>query len=136
MARKVDKIIEEILRESKTIAVVGLSPKKDRASHRVARYLQKQGYRIIPVNPGYPEIIGEKCYSSLDDVPGKIDVVDIFRSSDYVPPIVEGAIRKGAGVAWMQLGVVNEKAVRRAEAAGLRVIADRCMMMEHQRLLG
>ncbi len=136
MAREAEEAIEEILRESKTIAVVGLSPKEDRASHRVARYLQERGYRIIPVNPGHPEILGEKCYPSLSDVPGKVDVVDIFRSSDYIPPIVEEAIRKGAGVVWMQLGVANEEAARRAEAAGLRVVADRCMMMEHQKLLG
>lgn len=136
MAREADKEIEEILRESKTIAVVGLSPNEDRASHRVARYLQERGYRIIPVNPGHPEILGEKCYPSLSDVPGKVDVVDIFRSSDYIPPIVEEAIRKGAGVVWMQLGVHNEAAARRAEAAGLRVVADRCMMVEHKKLLG
>lgn len=121
----------------RNIAVVGLSDKPERASYRVASYLQQAGYRIIPVNPGLTQVLGEKCYPSLEEVPPdiSIDVVDIFRRSEDVPPIVEAAIRRGVPVIWMQEGVVNEEAAAKAKAAGCTVIMDRCLMKEHQRAL-
>ncbi len=125
--------IKSILRESKTIAVVGLSPNAERDSHRVARYLQGQGYRIIPVNPNADEILGERSYPNLTSVPEPIDVVDIFRRSEAVPEIVEEAIKVGAKAVWMQEGVLHEEAAARARQAGLRVVMDRCMMKEHRR---
>lgn len=131
----VNSQIETILRESKTIAVVGLSPKPNRPSHQVASYLQAQGYRIIPVNPRADEILGERSYLHLTQVPEPVDVVDIFRRSEEVPPIVEAAIAIGARVVWMQEGIVNEAAAERARAAGLMVIMDRCMLKEHRRLI-
>jgi uncharacterized protein len=126
--------IHEILDTARTIAVVGLSGKRYRPSHGVAEYLQKAGYRIIPVNPLETEILGEKCYPDLDSVPGPIDIVDIFRRSELVPEIVEAAIRKGARGVWMQEGVINEEAARRAEEAGLAVAMDRCILKEHRRM--
>jgi predicted CoA-binding protein len=128
--------VRRILRESCTIAVVGLSPNPERPSHQVARYLQKAGYRIIPVNPGQSEILGESCYPDLRSVPVKIDVVDIFRRSEDVEPIVREAIAVGAKVIWMQQGIVNETAARLAEEAGLSVIMDRCLKIELERLRG
>ncbi len=126
--------IREILETGKTIAVVGLSSRRFRASNRVSEYMQSVGYRIIPVNPKETEVLGEKAYPSLDDVPEKIDIVNIFRRSEYVPEIVEAAIRKGASAIWMQEGVAHEAAARRAEAAGLDVVMDRCVLQEHMRL--
>ncbi len=126
--------IEEILCQSKTIAVVGLSPNPMRPSHDVARYLQDQGYRIIPVNPLVEEVLGEKSYPNLSAISERVDVVDIFRRSEEVPPIVEEAIKIKAQVVWMQEGVIHEEAAARAQAAGLSVVMDRCMMVEHQRL--
>lgn len=126
--------IEKILKGSKAIAVVGLSPKPDRPSHRVASYLQAQGYRIIPVNPTVEEVLGERSYPDLASVPKEIDVVDIFRRPKHVPAIVEAAIAKGAKAIWMQEGIVHEEAAARARAAGLLVVMDRCMFKEHQRL--
>ncbi|MCW5205730.1 CoA-binding protein [Desulfobulbus sp. F5] len=128
--------VRRILRESCTIAVVGLSPNSERPSHQVARYLQKAGYRIIPVNPGQSEILGESCYPDLRSVPVKIDVVDIFRRSEDVEPIVREAIAVGAKVIWMQQGIVNETAARLAEEAGLIVIMDRCLKIELEQLRG
>jgi predicted CoA-binding protein len=128
------KPIWNILQEAHTIAVVGLSSKRFRPSHGVAEYLQRSGYRIIPVNPSEEEILGEKCYPDLDSIPGPVDIVDIFRRSEYVPDIVEAAIRKGAKVVWMQEGVIHEEAARRAEAAGLSVVMDRCILKDHRRL--
>lgn len=126
--------IPEILQNSHTIAVVGLSAKRYRPSYGVAEYMKHAGYRIIPVNPQQTEVLGEKCYPDLDSVPDQIDIVDIFRRSEFVPEIVEAAIRKGARVIWMQEGVVNEKAARRAEEAGLKVVMDRCILKDHRRM--
>jgi len=126
-------VIEKILKESKTIAVVGLSPDPARPSHGVARYLQTQGYRIIPVNPFVEEILGEKSYPDLASVPEEVDVVDIFRRSRHVPAIVEAAIAKGTSAVWMQEGIVHQEAAARAREAGLMVVMDRCMLKEHRR---
>jgi predicted CoA-binding protein len=128
------KRISEILHSARTIAVVGLSGKRYRPSYGVAEYLKRAGYRIIPVNPEETEVLGEKCYPDLDSVPEPIDVVDIFRRSEFVPEIVEAAIRKGAKAIWMQEGVVHEEAARRAEAAGIAVLMDRCILKDHRRL--
>ena len=123
-----------ILRSAKTIAVVGLSGKRFRASFGVAEYLQRAGYRIVPINPLETAVLGEKCYPDLDAVPDPIDIVDIFRRSEFVPEIVEAAIRKGAKAVWMQEGVIHEQAAQRAEAAGLAVFMDRCILKDHSRL--
>lgn len=128
--------LRRILAEYKTIAVVGLSDKWHRPSNFAAKYLKDHGYKIIPVNPGQKEILGEKCYPSLLDIPEKVDVVDIFRKSEDVPPIVEDAIKIGAKVIWMQIGVINEEAAKRARAAGLEVVMNLCMKIEHARLFG
>ena len=125
--------IGRVLAESRVVAVVGLSDNPQRPSYRVARYLQSHGYRVIPVNPTLPEVLGEKSYPDLDAVPGPVDVVDIFRREEEAPAIVEAAIRKGAWAVWMQEGVVNETAARRARAAGVLVVMDRCMLKEHSR---
>jgi len=128
------KELHQILSTSRTIAVVGLSDKPDRPSHTVAAYLQKQGYRIIPVNPNLTEVLGEKAYPSVREIPEPVDVVDIFRRAEDVPPIVEDAIAKGARAVWMQLGIVNAPAAARAEAAGLQVVMDACMEVVHRAL--
>ncbi|OKY73665.1 MAG: CoA-binding protein [Desulfobulbaceae bacterium DB1] len=125
------KEIEFILKNSHTIAVVGLSPKENRPSNQVARYLQDVGYRIIPVNPGQSEILGEICYPSLLDIPGPVDVVDIFRRPEEVPAVVEQAVRIKAKAVWMQEGIVNDEAARLAREHGLRVVMDRCMKIDH-----
>jgi len=125
--------IAEILGSTRTIAVVGISGKRYRPSYGVAEYMQRAGYRIIPVNPLETEVLGEKCYPDLDSVPDVVDMVDIFRRSEFVPAIVEAAIRKGAKVVWMQEGVIHEEAARRAEAAGLTVVMDRCILKDHGR---
>ena len=126
--------IGTVLRSYHTIAVVGLSGKRYRPSYGVADYMQRNGYRIVPVNPLEHEILGEKCYPDLESIPFDIEIVDIFRRSEFVPEIVEAAIRKGAKVIWMQEGVVHEEAARRAEAAGLVVVMDRCILKDHRRL--
>jgi len=126
--------IASVLLSARTIAVVGLSSKRYRPSHGVAEYMQSSGYRIIPVNPFETEVLGEKAYSELDRVPGTVDIVDIFRRSEFVPEIVEAAIRIGARAIWMQEGVVHEDAAARARAAGLEVVMDRCILKEHRRL--
>jgi hypothetical protein len=128
--------LAEILAGSHVIAVVGLSSKRWRASYGVAEYLRQAGYRIIPVNPNETEVLGEKSYPDLDSVPGPVDIVDIFRRSEFVPEIVEAAIRKGARVVWMQEGVIHEDAAQRAEAAGLVVAMDRCILKDHRRKAG
>ncbi|MCS7252132.1 MAG: CoA-binding protein [Thermoflexus sp.] len=130
-----DNTLRHILTEARTIAVVGLSADSERPSHQVAAYLQGQGYRIIPVNPTIQEVLGEPSYPDLLSVPEPVDVVDIFRPARYVPEIVEQAIAKGAKVVWMQLGVIHFEAAQRAREAGLLVVMDRCMKMEHQRLI-
>ena len=124
-------LIREILEQGKTLAVVGLSSKTMRPSHGVADYMQRHGYRIIPVNPHEQSVLGEKGYASLDAVPDPIDVVVIFRRPEFVPEVVEAAIRKGAKVVWMQEGVIHEQAAARARAAGLKVVMDRCILKEH-----
>jgi uncharacterized protein len=132
-----DEEIKEVLRRCKTVAVVGISPKEDRPSYGVASFLKSKAYRIIPVRPDGDEILGERVYRSLTEIPGEIeiDVVDIFRKSEEVLPVVEEAIRRGAKVVWMQEGVINQEACAKAEKAGLKVVMDRCMKKEHQRLL-
>ncbi|MFH1141820.1 MAG: CoA-binding protein [Chloroflexota bacterium] len=115
-------LVERQLKESKTIAVVGLSPNPDRDSYRVARYLQEAGYRIIPVNPTVDEVLGEKSYPDLKSVPVPIDMVDVFRRSEQVPPVVDEAIQAGVKFIWMQDGVIHEEAAEKARAAGIPVI--------------
>lgn len=124
----------KILNSSRVIAVVGLSPKPDRPSYRVASYLKEQGYRIIPVNPEAKEILGETCYPALTVIPEPVDVVDIFRHSEEVPTIVEEAIKIRAKAIWMQEGIINEQAALRASKAGLLVVMDKCMLKEHLKL--
>ena len=126
--------IKEMLETYRTIAVVGLSSRPYRASHGVSRYMQRAGYRIIPVNPLETEVLGEKSYASLDDVPESFEIVDIFRRAQFVPDIVEAAIRRKAKVIWMQQGVVHEAAAERARAAGLEVVMDLCILQEHMAL--
>ena len=126
--------IKEMLETYRTIAVVGLSSRPHRASYGVSRYMQKQGYRIIPVNPMETEVLGEKAYPSLDDVPEAFEIVDIFRRPEYVPDIVEAAIRRQAKVIWMQQAVIHEGAAERARAAGLEVVMDLCILQEHMAL--
>ncbi len=126
--------IQRILTEAKRVAVVGLTENPARPSHFVPAYLQANGYEIIPVNPTLPVVLGEKSYPSLSEVPGPIDVVQIFRRSEAVGPIVEEAIAAGAKVVWMQLGIVNEEAAAAARAAGLDVIMNQCMKVQHMRL--
>lgn len=128
-----EDVIRNILQRAKRIAVVGLSPKQDRPSYRVAEYLMVHDYEIVPVNPNCAEVFGKKCYKNLADVPGEIDVVDIFRRSEDVMPVVEEAINVKAKAVWMQEGVVNEEAARKAKDAGLDVVMDRCMLKEHMK---
>jgi hypothetical protein len=123
--------IAQILQEYKTLAVVGLSSKPTRPSHGVSEYMQQHGYRIIPVNPRESEVLGEKVYPTLDEVPEPTDVVVIFRRPEFVPEIVDASIRKGAKVIWMQEGIVHEDAAAHARAAGLTVIQDRCILKEY-----
>ena len=127
--------LSELFQTSHTIAVVGLSSKRSRPSYGVSQYLQMNGYRVIPVNPLEAEVLGEKSYPDLDSIPEKIDIVDIFRRSEYVPDIVDAAIRVGARCVWMQEGVVHEDAAAKARSAGLMVVMDRCTLKEHRRLL-
>lgn len=128
--------IRRILRNSRTLAVVGLSAQWHRPSYFAAKYMQEHGYRVIPVNPMYEEILGEKCYKSLRDIPEKVDLVDCFRKSAEIPALAEEAIAIGARVLWMQLGVANPAARARAEGAGLEVVENRCVKIEHGRFFG
>ena len=128
--------IDAVLRSCHTIAVVGLSSRRFRPSYGVAEYMQRSGYRIIPVNPLETQVLGEKCYPDLESIPEAIDIVDIFRRSEFVPEIVEAAIRKGAKVIWMQEGVVHEDAAKRAMEAGLVVVMDRCILKDHRMASG
>ena len=123
--------IREILEHGKTLAVVGLSSKIMRPSHGVADYMQRHGYRIVPVNPHEESVLGEKGYATLDEVPERVDTVVIFRRSEFVPEIVQAAIRKHVKAVWMQEGVVHEKAAETARQAGLAVVMDRCILKEH-----
>jgi predicted CoA-binding protein len=129
-----ESAIAELLSTSKTIAVVGLSSKTFRPSFGVSQYLQSSGYRIIPVNPNESSILGEKCYARLEDIPEKIDIVDIFRRSELVPEVVDAAIQIGARAVWMQEGVVNEPSAARARGAGLFVVMDLCIAKELHKL--
>lgn len=126
-----DDLITEILKKSKTIAVVGLSSKHHRPSHGVSEYMKSVGYRIVPVNPHETEVLGEKAYARLEDVPEPVDIVDVFRRSDKVRPVVESAIAIGARTVWMQEDVIDEEAAELARKAGLNVVMDRCIMKEH-----
>jgi predicted CoA-binding protein len=128
--------IRQILQNARTIAVVGLSDRPERDSYQVSSYLQQHGYRIIPVNPAVSEVLGEKAYPRLEDVPVPVDVVDIFRRPEAVPDIVESAIAVGARVVWMQDGIVHNAAADRARAAGLQVVMNNCLLREHRRLGG
>lgn len=132
--------LRRILKSTKTIAVVGLSANWWRPSYFAAKYLQEHGYHVIPVNPAYDEVLGEKCYKSLKDIPDKIaeaiDMVDCFRKSEEIPALTQDAIAIGAKCLWMQLGVVNDAAAATARAAGLDVVMDRCVKIEHGRLFG
>ena len=131
-----DKEMKEILLSSKTIASVGLSSNQEKDSFWIVSYLQEQGYRIIPVNPTATEMLGEKVYPTLEAIPDQVDVVQVFRKSEDVPPVVESAIKIGAKVVWMQAGIVNEEAAQKAREAGLQVVMDACMRVTHTRLIG
>jgi predicted CoA-binding protein len=126
---------EKMIRNGKTIAVVGLSNRRSRPSYGVSEYLQSQGYRIIPVNPNESEILGEKSYATLEDIPEPVDIVDIFRRSEAVPEVVDSAIKIGARGVWMQEGVVCEEAAAKARAAGLEVVMDHCILKEHRKMV-
>lgn len=128
--------LRRILMKHRTIAMVGLSAQWYRPSHFAAKYLLDHGYTVIPVNPAYREVLGQACYPSLREVPVPVDIVDCFRRAEEIPAIVEEAIAIGAKVVWLQLGVINAEAVRRAEAAGLEVVMDRCVKIEYARLFG
>lgn len=130
-----DEDIKQILEDATTVAIVGLSDNPDRASYGVARYLINHDYTIIPINPMVDSVMGRKAYPTLRDLPEPPDVVDIFRRPEHVMPIVEEAIAVGAHAVWMQLGIINEEAAAKARANGLRVVMDRCMKVEHQRLI-
>ena len=131
-----DQMLKDILLSAKTIASVGLSSNRAKESYGIVEYLKGQGYHIIPVNPTTSEVLGEKSYPDLESVPEKIDVVQIFRRPEDVPPVVDSAIKVGAKVVWMQEGIVNEEAAEKARAAGLQVVMDACMRVTHRRLIG
>ena len=126
--------IPEILKSSRVIAVVGLSSNPMRPSNGVSEYMRRAGYRIIPVNPNETEVLGERCYARLEDIAEPIDIVDVFRRPEFVPEIVESAIRIGAKTVWLQEGVIHEAAAERARAAGLNVVMDRCILKDHRKL--
>ena len=128
--------LRRILMRSRTLAVVGLSAQWYRPSYFAAKYMQDHGYRIIPVNPRYGEVLGRTCYPDLRSIPEPVDLVDCFRKSPEIPPLAEDAIAIGARVLWMQLGIVNEAAAQQAAAAGLDVVMNRCVKIEHARILG
>lgn len=128
--------LRRVLLECRSIAVVGLSANWHRPSFFAAQYMQARGYTIIPVNPAYDEILGQKCYPSLRDIPVSVDMVDVFRKPAEVPPLVDDALAIGAKVFWMQLGVIHQEAARRAEAGGMQVVMDRCVKIEYARLFG
>ena len=131
-----DKEMTDLFRQSKTIAVVGLSNNPMRPSFGVSRFLQRQGYRVIPINPNEAEVLGERAYPSLREVPDSIDIVNIFRRPARVPEVVDAALEKGARCIWMQEGVVNHEAAKRAETGGIPVVMDKCILKELARLLG
>jgi predicted CoA-binding protein len=131
-----DQTLKEILLSTKTIASVGLSSSPGKVSFGVGAYLMEQGYQVFPVNPTTDEILGEKAYPDLESISENIDVVQVFRRPEDVPPVVEAAIKIGAKVVWMQLEIVNEEAAQTAREAGLQVVMDHCMRVEHMRLIG
>ncbi len=131
-----DQMMKDILLSAKTIASVGLSSNQEKESYWIVSYLKDQGYRIIPVNPTADEILGEKAYPDLESIPEKIDVVQVFRKPEDVPPVVDSAIKVGAKAVWMQEGIVNEEAAQKAREAGLQVVMDACMRVTHRRLIG
>jgi len=131
-----DGTLKELLRSCRSIAVVGLSAQPDRPSHRVAAYLQAQGYQVIPVNPQLDTVLGERCYPDLAAIGHPVDLVDVFRKPQDCLPVAQAAVALGAKALWLQLGVVDEAAARTAQAGGLTVVMDRCLMVEHARLLG
>jgi predicted CoA-binding protein len=128
--------LRRILKDNRVIAIVGLSANWYRPSFFAAKYMQEHGYRVIPVNPQYAEVLGEKCYKSLKEIPERVDIVDCFRKTEEIMPICEDAIAIGARVLWQQIGVINSDAAAKAEAAGLDVVLDRCVKIEHARLFG
>ncbi len=134
MAEKPEPNSAAILKNYRVVAVVGASPKPERPSYQVAQYLQNHGYRVVPVNPGCKEILGEKCYPGLKDIPFPVEVVDIFRQVDAIPAIVDDAIAVGAKAIWMQLGLEEPQAAQKAEKAGLQVVMNRCMKIDHAAL--
>lgn len=127
--------LRALLKRAKTIAVVGLSPNPDRPSHRIGRRLKEWGYRVVPVRPALDEVLGEKAYPNLASIPFKPDLVDVFRSPDQVDPVVDECIALGIPALWLQEGVVNEAAARRAQAAGIEVVMDRCISVDYRRLM-
>ena len=131
-----DEAIRRVLEKARRIAVVGLSPKPHRDSHRVARYLLESGYEIVPVYPREEQILGQKVHRRVQDVVGAVDLVDVFRRSEDLPEVIDDAITARAGALWLQLGCIDEDGARRARDAGLTVVMDRCLMVEHARLVG
>ena len=130
------RTLRRVLKENQTVAMVGLSANWYRPSYFAAKYLQEHGYKVIPVTPAYEEVLGEKCYPSLEEVPVAVDVVDCFRRAEEIPGLAEQAVKIGAKVLWMQLGIVNDSAAAIAREGGLEVVMDRCMKIEHGRLFG
>ena len=130
------KSLRRILIENKRVAIVGLSDDWSRPSNFVGKYLLEHGFEVIPVNPKYDEILGQKCYADLKDIPTPVDIVDLFQRSDRIPPFVDDAIKIGAKVVWMQLGIINEEAAQKARDAGLEVVMERCVKIEYARLFG
>jgi predicted CoA-binding protein len=128
--------LRRILIDNKRVAIVGLSDDWSRPSNFVGKYLLEHGFEVIPVNPKYDEILGQKCYADLKDIPTPVDMVDLFQRSDRIPPFVDDAIKIGAKVVWMQLGIINEEAAQKARDAGLEVVMDRCVKIEYARLFG
>lgn len=128
-----DSEVREIL-SMKNVAVVGMSKNPEKDAHKIPKYLMNSGYNVIPVNPTADEILGKKCYKNLREIPGSVDIVDVFRPSEDVPPIVKDAIAKGVKVVWMQLGISNEEATKEASEKGIKVVYNRCVMKEHRRL--
>ena len=128
--------LRRILAQTRTIAVVGLSANWYRPSYFAAKYMQDHGYRVIPVNPNYAQVLGERCYPTVAAIPGPVDVVDCFRKPDEIPPLAREAVAKGAKVLWMQLGIRNDEAAQIASDAGLDVVMDHCVKIEHARLFG
>ena len=128
--------VKAILENHKTVAVVGLSPKPERDSHKVAQYLKEHGYRVVPVNPGQKEILGARSYPNLKAIPFHIEIVNVFRRPEAIPPIVDDAIEIGADVVWMQLGIAHNQAAEKAREAGLEVVMNKCIKVEHMNMLG